>query len=289
VLLLTLTTDKIQLVTSVAGDIDITASFTDRDQSTGVVGLSNKEQHTITTAATTDVVAVPGATTTRHVENLFICNASATITQTVTILFNANGTLYELNQAILYPGDALKYGPETGFKYLPVNGIPKASFWNSVMNDTADAEETRIGTGSSTELHKVPGLGVLGLQPGVRYSFFGIVPNRPSQTSCGGCLGGVVIPRGGTITDFIMDELHVFTPNVAAAALTEGSVTTQNARTIAHVNSDAAFTLSIITGTFLHSGSYGFSIQAGRESVASTNTFIGLQIGAFVHVWEAVG
>ena len=118
-LILSLTTDKISVITDVgSSDIDTTAAFTDRDQTSGVVGLTNRQSQNITTATTTDVVAAPGATTTRMVQTLFIRNVHATTVTTVTVQYNANGTLYELYKATLYPGDNLMYGDEEGFKIV---------------------------------------------------------------------------------------------------------------------------------------------------------------------------
>lgn len=120
-LVLTSTTDKLQLLTSAAGSIDVAAFYIDRDQSTGSVGAANRQLTTISTATTTDIVAAPGATTTRNIKQLHIRNKHATISCNVTVIFDANATDYELHKVTLRPGEALEYVEGVGFYVLAAN------------------------------------------------------------------------------------------------------------------------------------------------------------------------
>lgn len=120
-LVLTSTTDKLQLLTSAAGSIDVAAFYIDRDQSTGSVGAANRQLTTISTATTTDIVAAPGATTTRNIKQLHIRNKHATISCDVTVIFDANATDYELHKVTLRPGEALEYVEGVGFYVLAAN------------------------------------------------------------------------------------------------------------------------------------------------------------------------
>lgn len=120
-LVLTSTTDKLQLLTSAAGSIDVAAFYIDRDQSTGAVGAANRQLTTISTATTTDIVAAPGATTTRNIKQLHVRNKHATISCDVTVLFDANATDYELHKVTLRPGEALEYVEGVGFYVLAAN------------------------------------------------------------------------------------------------------------------------------------------------------------------------
>ena len=120
-LVLTSTTDKLQLLTSAAGSIDVAAFYIDRDQSTGSVGAANRKLTTISTATTTDIVAAPGATTTRNIKQLHVRNKHATISCDVTVLFDANATGYGLHKVTLRPGEALEYVEGVGFYVLAAN------------------------------------------------------------------------------------------------------------------------------------------------------------------------
>lgn len=117
-LLLTATTDKLQIITGAAGTLDVHASFIDMSNADPPVvkGSSSSRQNTaITTATTTDVVASPAASTSRNVKTLHIRNKHATTATDVTVQFNQNATLFELWKVNLAPGDALEYIEGIGF------------------------------------------------------------------------------------------------------------------------------------------------------------------------------
>jgi hypothetical protein len=116
VLILAATTDNISLTLDEgSSDIDVTASFIDRNQTTGAVGVADKEVHNITAAGTTDIVASPASTTTRQVKELTVRNAHASQNTTVHVHYDANGTLYELFAATLRVGDRLQFTEGAGF------------------------------------------------------------------------------------------------------------------------------------------------------------------------------
>lgn len=117
-ILLSATTDKLQVITSAAGDVDVIASYLDRDQSTFSVGLADRQLTTVTTAATTDVVGAPGAGKTRNVKQLTIRNTHASVANDITVQFNANATLYELHKVTLQPGEMLEFVEGVGFVLL---------------------------------------------------------------------------------------------------------------------------------------------------------------------------
>lgn len=115
---LSATTDSIQIITSATGDIDVIASYVDRDQSTFAVGLVDRQLTIITTAATTTVVSSPASGKTRNVRQLTVRNAHATVVNNVTVLFNANATLYEFHKTTLQPGECLEWIEGVGFVTL---------------------------------------------------------------------------------------------------------------------------------------------------------------------------
>lgn len=114
-IVLTATTDKLQLVTGAAASLDVSAFFVDRDQSTGAVGAADRQLTAITTATTTDIVAAPASGKTRNVKQLHVRNKHATAPCDVTVLFDANATDYEIYKVTLRAGDALEYIEGVGF------------------------------------------------------------------------------------------------------------------------------------------------------------------------------
>lgn len=101
---LTLTTDTIALITSDASTIDVRASWVDDLADAFTAG---KQNTAITTATTTDIVSSPAGSTVRNVKTISIRNKDATLSNTVTVHFNANGTLYQIISVPLLVGEAL--------------------------------------------------------------------------------------------------------------------------------------------------------------------------------------
>jgi hypothetical protein len=117
-LLLTATTDKIQVITGQAVTVDVHSSYMDMSQADPPVikgSTSSKTNTAITTATTTDVVAAPAASTTRNIKTIHVRNKSTTLSVDVTIQFNQNGTLFELFKTTLIAGAQLEYIEGVGF------------------------------------------------------------------------------------------------------------------------------------------------------------------------------
>lgn len=117
-MLLPLTTDKIQVVTGQAVTVDVHASFLDMtngDPPSAKGSTTGKQNTAISTAATTDVVAAPAASTVRNIKYINIRNRSAGSTVDVTVLYNANGTTFELHKVTLQAQQVLMWTMQTGW------------------------------------------------------------------------------------------------------------------------------------------------------------------------------
>lgn len=120
-LLLALTTDKLGLFTTTTADVDVHVSYIDINSSTGAWSGGGKQNTAISSVVGTpgtDILAVPGGTTLRNIKTINVRNKHATTSNTVTVAFNANGTLYELHKATLAAGEALEYVEGVGFFVL---------------------------------------------------------------------------------------------------------------------------------------------------------------------------
>lgn len=152
-LLLTATTDKIQLVTSSTATTDVHASYMDMTNVDPPVvkGTTSGRLNTpITTATTTDIVAAPAASTIRNVKTLHIRNKHASTSQDVTVVFNQNGTSFELHKATLAAGDTLEYVEGVGFYLIAATVVPQLTNYNTTDQNVAAGTTVQI-TGTNIQ------------------------------------------------------------------------------------------------------------------------------------------
>ena len=104
-LLLTSTSDIIRVVTGSAADVDIHASYVDISGTTVTPGRTNTPP--ITTATTTTIAGSPAAATQRNVKAIYIHNASATVSTTVTVQHFDGTVSVDLVNCTLLPDEHL--------------------------------------------------------------------------------------------------------------------------------------------------------------------------------------
>jgi hypothetical protein len=116
-LLLVNTTDKIQLITGSAANVDVVATYMDTSTASPPVvqGAAGRQLSNITTATTADIVAVPSSGFQRGVKNIYIRNKHASQATDVTVVYNAGGTQYEMYKCNLAPGESLVHQEGIGF------------------------------------------------------------------------------------------------------------------------------------------------------------------------------
>lgn len=145
-ILLTTTTDKLDLVTGTAADLDVHASW--MDYASGAVTPS-RTNTAITTATTTDIVAAPGSSTQRNVKKLNVRNKDSVDATDVTVRFNQNGTAFELHKVRLAPGDVLQYIDGVGWFVIEAAATRQGVVSNGNTGDVvANAADTYL-TGSA--------------------------------------------------------------------------------------------------------------------------------------------
>lgn len=109
-LLLTSTSDKIQLITSAACAVSVHAAYVDK---LADVFTPLRTNTLITTATTTDIVPAPAASTERNVQMLAVVNTHASTAVTVTVQHTDGTNVVRLYQKILQPGEELFVGMTT--------------------------------------------------------------------------------------------------------------------------------------------------------------------------------
>ena len=155
-IILATTTDKLQVITSAAGGIDVHASWIDATTADPpvVTDVNRTNTSNINTAATTDIVAAPAASTTRNIKALHITNIHASTANDVTVQYNQNGTLIRIHKASLAAGEALEYVDGVGFFEItaPLTRLPSGN--SNTADVVANAADTYL-TGSSIALGSV--------------------------------------------------------------------------------------------------------------------------------------
>lgn len=184
-LILAATTDNISLTLDEgSSDIDVTASFIDRNQTTGAVGAADKEVHTITAAGTTDIVASPDSTTTRQVKELTVRNAHASQNTTVHVHYDANGTLYELFAATLRVGDMLQFREGAGFGV--VYGALGARLDDKVWGPVGPGVGIALRQSAVTSINPIGGF-AFPVKGGRAYNFEGVGVLQGGNLTTNGC------------------------------------------------------------------------------------------------------
>lgn len=165
-LILAATTDKLQLLTSAAVTVDVHASWADLNAGTVTPGKTNTA---ITTATTTDIVAAPASSTQRNIQTLVIRNKDAASAVDVTVIFDQNGTDFELHKVTLNAGQCLEYLEGVGFFTLSAAG----SGYGDVLERIIDADQT--GTNGTAAQNWFPTLGAVQVEAGVVYEVEGML------------------------------------------------------------------------------------------------------------------
>lgn len=125
-ILLTSTTDQLQVVTSTGAAVDAHASWVDTQGTAPSVTITPGRKNTnITTATTTAAVPPPAAGVQRNLKTLHIRNKDAGLSCDVTVQHTDGTTVSQLYVASLAPGDMLMYTDQLGFgggRISPVSG-----------------------------------------------------------------------------------------------------------------------------------------------------------------------
>lgn len=187
-LLLTSTSDKIQLVTSAAGDVDVHATWVDNASGTITPGRTNTVA--IATATTTDVVGSPAASTQRNVQSLLVRNTHASVTNTVTVRHTDGTNAADIFSTALGPGEVLQFLDGVGFQVLTSSGAVKTSqnqgsnAVNSGINVAVLAADVTNNNGTANTIADVTGLS-FPVTSGKKYWFRFVIQYTAAATTTG--------------------------------------------------------------------------------------------------------
>lgn len=212
-LLLLGTTDKIQVITSAAGKVDMHASYIDYDPAQAVNDrtIPGRSNAAPVTAVTTDLVLAPGAGKTRNVKTLHISNAHATVSNTVTVQHTDGTTIVELEKLTLLPGENLSYVEGQGFEIFDANGMQKMNANAAVFTKRLPASVANLTITAA----KITGLDMAAAIGTYIFEYF--ILYESSVVTTGVKLG---VNHTGTVTDFAYNVRGVSADTVATATQT---------------------------------------------------------------------
>lgn len=207
-LLLTSTSDKIQVITTGTANIDVHVSWADYvAPSTVTPGRTNTK---ISTAATTDIVASPAASTARNVKTLHVTNVHASTANGVTVQHTDGTNVVQLISVTLNAGERLRYVEGQGFGVFDASGILKANAV-TIAGQSIVARLAADVTNSTTTAAKITGLDT---SCGIGTWMFDYYVLYTSGTAGTGIKWGV--NHSGTVTSFVQNSWLV-TANITGA------------------------------------------------------------------------
>lgn len=122
-LLLTSTSDLIQVITGSAASVDVHASWVDNNAGTITPGRTNTVG---IGSGTTTIVAAPGASTQRNIKLLDITNTHATVSTQVTVNHTDGTNVSDLMGVTLLPGENLLFDSEGSWHHHDAQGAEYA-------------------------------------------------------------------------------------------------------------------------------------------------------------------
>jgi hypothetical protein len=245
-LLLTSTSDLIQVITSAAGTVKVHASYVDNNAGTITPGRTNTP--TISTAATTTVVASPASSVQRNVKKLSVRNTDASVTQTITVQHTDGTNVEPLWIGTLLAGECIVFDAEGDWQAYNSAGIQKTDTGSGRLIGTPTVLTAASGTfttSAATRTIRIRGVagggggagctsvaaaasaGGGGGAGGYAEKVFAVTPNTGYSYTCGPAGAGASGAAGGNGTNstFIVGGVTV-TANAGQGAPVATAVTT---------------------------------------------------------------
>lgn len=273
-LLLLATTDKLQLVSSSAANLDVVASIQDKTTSTGAIG-SASQRTAIAAATTTDIVAAPSSGIERNIVEFTVRNKHASLSNDVTVVLDANGTDYEIYKVTLAAGEVLQY--IEGIGYFVITNTVTSPIDRKLLV-TADV------TNATTSFADITGL-TCSVESGKDYNFLANIYHQTNATTTGARFG----INGPTMTSMILAGIHQITASVTAATYGSSAAVTA-VDTAAVVETTGPGTnnfLAIISGWIKPSAGGTFAVRCQSEVAVASGLIV--KAGSWCRIWEATG
>jgi hypothetical protein len=268
------TTDKLQLVTDAAVTVDVQVSYTDHNAG---AFTPSRQLTAITTATTTDILAAPASSTQRSVRLMTIRNKHASSAVVVTLLYDANGTDYELYSTTMLAGECLVYIDALGFFLNKANPLE-----NPVVVKRLSADQSN----STTTPTEVTGLTVATNTGTFIFEYFLIL--QSAATTTGHKLSA---NYDGTVTSFVAflnwltaatlasddvpDQDHVAAPGGVFSGFSARAKSTAGWGQTTDVDTANADVLYYLSGIMVVSVAGNMELWHGSEAAAQSTVKAG--------------
>lgn len=256
-MIITGTTDTLELTRSTAATIDVLACYIDASTTDGAtVGIGN-DPTAFSSAATGTIVAAPGSGVARKVTHLTCRNKDSSLSCIVTVILDVSSTEYELHKVTLAPGETLEYIEGVGFFTLA---------------NTALLNETRYVTADSVHAAAATFAGITGLSFSVRsgrnYMLNACLMHVENAATTGAQFGiGGVAMTGMSLVSFQAQTAAVST---TSAIIQTGVCTAVDTAVIAATAGQTTVLPTWVAGGFTPSADGTLLVKATSEvSVAS--------------------
>jgi hypothetical protein len=248
-LLLELTTDKLQAITSSAATLDVHVSYS--INTAGVITFA-KQNTAISSATTTDILAVPAASTVRNANFINIRNKDASLSCDVTVQFNANATLYELFKTTLAAGQVCSF--TEGIGWFTYTATPILDMVKYVTTDSVHATAATFADITGLTFPVISGRNYA-------YQAWLIAVTNLSTTGAQFGIGGVAMTYMdlGGVSPLLAGD------GTTAGTYTQGRATAINTAFGAQTTGAATNQLHWMAGGFTPSASGTFAIRATSE------------------------
>lgn len=275
-LLLTATTDKIQVITSAAVTVDVHTSFVDASNAVPPVvqgDTMGRLNTAITTATTTDIVPAPASSEIRNVKTINIRNKHASTAVDVTVQFNQNATLFELAKVTLLAGQTLSYVEGVGWYVLQSQAKMRKSL--IVTSDVTNA---------TTSFADITGL-TCPVESGKHYNFEAHLFHIENASTTGARFG----INGPSMTAMRVYGVSVFAGSITAATFNAALADVAAVDTSAvGVTTSSAGTpqvvLAILSGWINPSAAGTFAVRSQSEVAVAAGVTI--KAGSWCEIWE---
>jgi len=274
-LLLTSTSDKVQVITGSAGTVKVHASWVDNAAGSITPGRTNTAS--IATAATTDIVGAPGSSTQRNVKHISIRNTDASVSNLITVQHTDGTTVEELWKGTLLAGESVTFDQVGVWTLYDVNGSAKPS--------TAKLDVWLTVTGSdyvnaTTSFTDITGL-TTPLKSGRKYAFEAHLYSINDASTTGSQFG---VNIGAAPTVLVVADIATVTPSATAAAVSAGSATARDTAASVDTTGATSIRLAIISGYIQPSADGTFAMRGKSEVAVAAGLTV--KVGSWLHVRE---
>jgi len=278
-LVLSASTDLIQVVTSATGSVLAHASWedvvNDRSKTPTRVARGRNNAAAITTATTTTLAAGSASGVERAVRAISVRNNHASTSNTVTVQLTDGTTAVVLWKGVMLAGETAVYDGQWTF-YSAAGVIKASALAEFAVNLHVDADVTN----ATTSWANVTGL-TASVSDTIKYGFEAFMIHKTDATTTGAQFG----IAGPTMTYMRVATIASYTPAAVTSAMAAGVAAAQDtAAAVETTGPGTTETVAILGGYFVPSADGTFAIRCKSE-IAVAGGLVIIK-GSWLRLWQ---